>query len=184
MCKKEIKDDVCPNCDFTERSKCLICSKGLTQCEACFKRMICSSKCFLDYYTSNINKNNKSTGFSRSHTIQSNKSSSYKTNVTNNMINSVINLFQNNKEKEKEKNSTHYNNNFRNNKSEVGTDRIKHLCLMYWCDKHIGLNSNDLMMMKSNTLKDLISSNSSNNVNIYRRMNNQASTRCCSCYII
>ena len=186
LCKKEIKDDICPNCNFVERSKCIICSKGLTQCEACFKRMICSSKCFLDYYTSNNNKNNKSTGFSRSHTIQSNKSLSYKTNVTNNMINSVINLFQSNKEKEKEKekNSTHYNNNFKNNKSEIGTDRIKHLCLMYWCDKHIGLNSNEVIMMKSNTLKDLISSNSSNNVNIYRRMNNQTSTKCCSCYII
>jgi hypothetical protein len=104
------------------------------------------------------------------------------------MINSVINLFQSNKEKEKEKekekNSTHYNNNFRNNKSEIGTDRAKHLCLMYWCDKHIGLNSNEIIMMKSNTLKDLISSNSSNNVNIYRRINNQTNTRCCSCCII
>ena len=183
ICAKEITNNICPNCDFSARSKCLVCSKGLNQCETCFRKIICSSQCFLNYYMNNNIKKNKNASFSRSHTIQSNKSTSYKTNVTNNMINSVINLFQNNNYKDKEKNSTHYNNNFRN-KSELETDREKHICLMYWCEDHMGINSKDGIMMKSNTLKDLMTRDSSNNINIYKKQNNQTNIKCSSCSII
>ncbi len=188
LCSKAIKSDVCPNCDFVNRSKCLVCSKGLSQCESCFKKIICSSSCFLDYIktTNNNNNNNKkkNKGFMRSYTIQSNKSTSYKSSVTNNMINSVINLFQTkDKEKERDKNSTMYNNNYKN-KSELNTERGKHLCTMYWCEEHIGINSDENIKIKSNNLKDLITKDSSNRVQRYKIVNNQTNTKCSSCNIM
>ena len=130
------------------------------------------------------NTKNKTSGITRSYTIQSNKSTSYKSNITNNMINSVINLFQTNKEKEKEKekNSTIYNN-FRS-RSEITTDRGKHICLMYWCEEHLGVNLNEPIVKKSNNLGDLVERDSSTNINRYRRMNNQTETKCSSCNII
>ena len=119
----------------------------------------------------------------RSYTIQSNKSTSYKSSITNNMINNVINLFQNNKDKEK--NSTIYNNNNNKSKSEIVTERGKHFCLMYWCEEHLGININEPVKIKSNNLKDLIErGNSDNNLNRYRKMNNQTNTKCSSCTII
>ena len=189
LCGKLIKNDVCQNCDFIYRSKCLACSKGLSQCESCFRKIICSPKCFLDYVRKIINNNNKNknSGFIRSYTIQSNKSTSYKSSITNNMINNVINLFQTNKDKDKEKNSTIYNNNNNNyrSKSEFATDRGKHLCLMYWCEEHLGININEPVKIKSNNLKDLIErGNSDNNLNRYKKMNNQTNTKCSSCIII
>ena len=57
ICGKEINNDICINCNFIARSKCLVCSKGLSQCESCFKKIICSSNCYLDYFISN--KSNK-----------------------------------------------------------------------------------------------------------------------------
>lgn len=179
LCSIEIKNDMCPNCDFISRSKCIICSKGLNQCESCFKKIICSSTCFLDYIKSN-NKKNKNNGFIRSYTIQSNKSTSYKSSVTNNMINSVINLFQTNKEKDKEKNSL---GNFRN-KPEINAEKGKHLCMMYWCEEHIGINNNEPVLIKSNNLKDLMSKDSTTNINRYKRTSNQTNTKCSSCNII
>ena len=182
LCGTKIKNDVCINCDFINRSKCSVCSKGLSQCESCFKKIICSQKCFLNYVKKNTK--NKTSGITRSYTIQSNKSTSYKSNITNNMINSVINLFQTNKEKEKEKekNSTIYNN-FRS-RSEITTDRGKHICLMYWCEEHLGVNLNEPILKKSNNLGDLVERDSSTNINRYRRMNNQTETKCSSCNII
>ena len=187
LCSKEIKNDICPNCDFINRSKCLVCSKGLSQCESCFKIIICSPQCFLDYIKSNYNSSGKkkNKGFIRSYTIQSNKSTSFKSSVTNNMINSVINLFQTNKDKEKEKdkNSTIINHNYKN-KSELNTERGKHLCIMYWCEDHIGINSEENIKIKSNNLKDLIPKDSTNTIRRYKIINNQTNTKCSSCTII
>ena len=179
LCGIEIKNVICPNCDFISRSKCLVCSKGLTQCESCFKIIICSSKCFLIYVKRNNMRNNNS-GFARSYTIQSNKSTSFKSSVTNNMINSVINLFQNNKDKEN-KNSTIYNN--LKSKSVVESDKGKHLCFMYWCDEHLGVNMNEPLMIQSNNLNELIPKNSSDNIPRLKKINDQTNVKCSSCSI-
>ena len=185
LCGKIIKNSICPNCDFISRSKCLVCSKGLNQCESCFKKIICSSKCFYDYIKKNHN-NNKNSAILRSYTIQSYKSTSYKSNITNNMINSVINLFHNNKdkEKEKEKNSSINNINNYKNKSEITTEKGKHLCPMYWCQDHIGVNNNAPITIRSNNLGDIINRGSSNNIERYRKMSNKTETKCSSCIII
>ena len=180
LCGKTIKSDICINCDFIKRTKCSVCSRGLSQCESCFRKIICSSKCFLNYV--NKKNKNKNTGITRSYTIQSNKSTSYKSNITNNMLNSVINLFQNNKEKEK--NSSLINNNNIKSRSEINTDRGKHICLMYWCEEHLGANLNEPILIKSNNLGDLIDKDSSTNINRYKKFKNQTETKCSSCYII
>jgi len=96
------------------------------------------------------------------------------------MINSVINLFQTNKEKDKEKNSL---GNFRN-KPEINAEKGKHLCMMYWCEEHIGINNNEPVLIKSNNLKDLMSKDSTTNINRYKRNSNQTNTKCSSCNII
>ena len=182
LCGIEIKNVICPNCDFISRSKCLVCSKGLTQCISCFKKIICSSKCFYNYIKNN-NIKNKNNRFIRSYTIQSNKSTSFKSTVTNNMINSVINLFQNNKDKEnnKDKNSSIYKN--LKSRSEIKTDIGKHFCSIFWCEEHLGLNINEPIVTKSNNLKDLIPQNSSDNIARYKNINNKTSTNCSSCSI-
>jgi hypothetical protein len=139
-----------------------------------------------------IKNTNKNSGIIRSYTIQSNKSTSYKSSVTNNMINSVINLFQTNKNKdkekektkEKEKNSTIYNNNNLKSKSEITLDKGKHLCPMYWCDEHLGINSNEPAKIRSNNLRDIMGKDSSNNISRYSRISNQTNTKCSSCNII
>ena len=190
-CGKEIKNDICIKCDFIERTKCLVCSKGLNQCESCYKKIVCSPKCYLNYMKK-MKNNNKNSGIIRSYTIQSNKSTSYKSSVTNNMINSVINLFQTNKNKdkekektkEKEKNSTIYNNNNLKSKSEITLDKGKHLCPMYWCDEHLGINSNEPAKIRSNNLRDIMGKDSSNNISRYSRISNQTNTKCSSCNII
>ena len=184
ICGKIIKNDICPNCDFIKRTKCIICSNGLKQCEFCFKKIICSSKCYLERMNM-IHKKSKNKKFIRSYTIQSNKSTSYKSNVTNNMLNSVINLFQANKEKEKEKNSFLLNNNTKN-KVDLSQEKEDHLCCMYWCAEHLGMNSNEPIMIRSNNLNDLIPRVSSinNNNNNFKRLSTQANTKCSSCLII
>jgi hypothetical protein len=98
------------------------------------------------------------------------------------MLNSVINLFQNNKEKEK--NSSLINNNNIKSRSEINTDRGKHICLMYWCEEHLGANLNEPILIKSNNLGDLIDKDSSTNINRYKKFKNQTETKCSSCYII
>jgi hypothetical protein len=123
----------------------------------------------------------KNKGFKRSYTIQSNKSTSYKSSIANNMLNSVINLFNKDKDKEKDKNSSVY----KNLKSEMNnTERGKHLCTMYWCEEHFGINSNEKIIVKSNNLNDLIGKDSTTNIQRYKSFQNQTNTKCSSCNII
>ena len=82
-----ISNDVCPNCDFIERTKCMKCSKNLFQCQNCMKLMICSLDCF--------NKHIKIKKQPNKNLMRSKTNQSMKSNVKNNLINNVFSLFQN-----------------------------------------------------------------------------------------
>ena len=195
LCKKEV-NKLCPTCDFSDRSKCMICSKGLIQCNDCFKKIICSPKCFLEnynkinkkyyspekrfsnfYYNQSGIKKQKSNGLLiRSFTGHSNKTGSYKTriakNVASNMISSVANLFSSNSNKNnnllKDKHLYMRNDSLENSEQiEENTNKNilekvdNHLCLMYWCDDHLGIEEMG-SATKINNLKGILTKDSTN----------------------
>ena len=195
LCKKEI-DKMCPNCDFKDRSKCMICSKSLIQCCDCFKKIICSPNCFLEnynkikkkysspdkrhssyyYYQSGIKFQKGNSSLIRSLTGHSSKTGNYKIRVTNNMANnmisSVVNLFSSgsnntNNNILKDKNSLMRNdskeNEEQNEKLNINKYVIekeeKHLCLMYWCNEHLGESE---LKPKINSIRGVLSKDSTN----------------------
>ncbi len=182
ICLKQIKGK-CPNCDLITRSKCIVCSKGLAQCEKCFKRIICSSNCYLKFLEKYGILRHK-TSLSRTLSFQSNKSSTSKSSVSQKMINSMINIISNNNKNNEEKED--------NLKNAISTDKNKnfqiHLCQMYWCESHIGLNYCLPTIIKSNNLKDLLTKNSSIS-SLPKNKNtsadcNKCTTSCSSCLIL
>ena len=174
LCGMVINNELCLNCDFIERNNCIICQKKLFECMKCKKIIICSNKCFLKHIQikTKINKN-----FSRIKTSQSIKS-----NITNNVINNVFNLFQN---EESEKISTNINHKIKGNKILIETEKGEHLCLMYYCEEHIGNDKGEKGMIQSNNLQDLDVRREDlyNNINKYKRFTNKENIKCSSCII-
>ena len=171
LCDKTINNDFCLNCDFNERTKCMICSKNLYQCQKCSKMVICSYKCFSDHIKikPKVYKN-----FSRSRTTQSIKS-----NITNNVINNVANLFQSG-----ENDILSSNNKIKSNKIIIETDKGEHICLMYYCEEHIGNDQNDQINMDNKNIEDLNSRREDgNNVKKYKRITDKENIKCSSCGI-
>jgi hypothetical protein len=158
LCNTLINSELCLNCDYIERSKCLVCSKFLPQCESCSKIVICSYKCFTEHI---IVKQKIKISFSRTRTNQSIKS-----NITNNVINNVVNLFQ------KEKLSNAKNGNLKGNKNMIESDKGEHLCFMYCCEEHI----------KNETKYDP-EEEEDNNIKKYKRLTQKENVKCSSCII-
>ena len=168
LCNGIINNEVCINCDFDERKKCKVCSKYLPQCERCSKIIICSYKCFNDNI---IIKPNAKTNIKRVRTIQSIKS-----NITNNVINNVVNLFQ------KDKISMNKNNiKINNDKSMIETVKGEHLCLMYYCEEHLGNDPNEY---DNNKDIDELNPGDEDKVKKYKRFTDKENVRCSSCIII
>lgn len=166
FCQKDIGNEVCISCDFYERTKCRICSKGLRQCEKCSKIIICSYKCFTKH-TKIKPKVNRT--FRHSRTAQSIKS-----NITNNVINNVVNLFNNEKTpKNEESQITNYKNNV------IETIKGEHICLMYSCQEHYGRDI-DEAFGEFNSRED---QEKLNNIRSYNRVVNKESVKCSSCEI-
>ena len=168
FCNMTIYNEVCLNCEFNERTHCMICSKKLYQCAKCYKIIVCSNKCFLNHIKikSRINKT-----FSRSRTSQSIKS-----NITNNVINNVVNLFQNG-----ENESTNMNSHIKGNKAIIETKKGDHICLMYYCEEHIRNNQKEPIMIECKNIEDL--KEESYNINKYKRIANKDNVKCSPCII-
>ena len=170
LCDMTISNDVCPNCDFIERTKCMKCSKNLFQCQNCTKLMICSLDCFNKHIKikKQLNKN-----LMRSKTNQSMKS-----NVKNNLINNVFSLFQNGGDTEII--STNNNTKNGNNKIIIETDKGIHLCLMYYCEDHL----NNVYSSQSYMSGPLSSRGEfDNDVRKYQRNTDKENIKCSSCNI-
>ena len=209
FCGTEI-EKICPNCDFGERSKCKICSKGLCQCKQCFKKIICTQKCYLDNYIKYMESNEKKinyyyqsgnkreSNFKRSNTTHSNhnnRSSSYKSKLTSNLASNVFNtvrrLFTSNSNKSnntlQNKNDIIKNSNENDENKSIIEDNEKHLCLMYWCNEHLGMEQMVKPEIKeSGTVKDLLANDFCNvpkNNNTVDKSENKESINCSSCYI-
>ena len=182
LCSKTIENNICPNCDLISKSRCIVCSKGLNQCDICFRNIICSLNCYLNYIKNNdFDSIKKDKGFKRSYTIQNNKNTNIKSNIANNMLNTGVNLFNKDNGKEKDKKSTINNNHL---KSEI-FEREKHLCLMYWCEEHIGINFHEKVTISINDLNDIIRKDLSSNIQKNKITNdNQSSIKCSSCIVI
>ena len=166
FCQKEISNEVCVSCDFYERTKCLICSKDLKQCEKCSKIIICSHNCFTKH-TVMIPKVNKT--FRHSRTAQSIKS-----NITNNVINNVVNFFGN--EKTLKNDESKITNNNKN--TVIETKKGEHICLMYFCKEHYGQDVNKYMGEFTREEQE-----KSNNITKYKRIVNEENVKCSSCEI-
>lgn len=162
LCNTLINSAVCLNCDYIERSKCLVCSKFLPQCESCSKIVICSYKCFTEHI---IVKQKIKVSFSRTRTNQSIKS-----NITNNVINNVVNLFQ------KEKLSNAKNNNLKENKNMIESDKGEHLCFMYCCEEHIKNETKYDPGEEEEEEED-------SNIKKYKRFTQKENVKCSSCII-
>lgn len=172
LCDKTINNDFCLNCDFNERIKCMICSKNLYQCQKCSKMVICSYNCFSDHIKikPKVNKN-----FNRSRTTQSIKS-----NITNNVINNVANLFQSG---ENEIVSSNYNK-IKGNQIIIETDKGEHICLMYYCEEHLGNDQNAQINIENKNIGELNSRGEDGyNVKKYKRIIDKENVKCSSCEI-
>jgi hypothetical protein len=112
--------------------------------------------------------------FSRSRTTQSIKS-----NITNNVINNVANLFQSG-----ENDILSSNNKIKSNKIIIETDKGEHICLMYYCEEHIGNDQNDQINMDNKNIEDLNSRREDGyNIKKYKRITDKENIKCSSCGI-
>ena len=71
----------------------------------------------------------------------------YEYNSTPNLLNNINLTFNQSIEKKRQLLGLPINvkrNNNLKSKSEITLDKGKHLCPMYWCDEHLGINSNEL----------------------------------------
>ena len=159
LCDNIIKNEVCINCDYIERTKCKVCSKFLSQCEKCSKIIICSSKCFNEHI---IVKQKIKVSFSRTRTSQS-----IKYNIANNVLNNVVNLFQNDKLS---------NAKNKNDKNIIETDKGEHLCLMYCCDEHIR-NEENMGDINPRDEED------EDSIKKYSRYTKKENVKCSSCIV-
>jgi len=173
LCNAIINNEVCLNCHFNERTKCMFCSKNLSQCQKCSSIVICSCKCYSDHIKikQKINKN-----YNRSRTTQSIKS-----NITNNVINNVVNLFQGG---DNEMISTNNNSKTKGNQIVIEIDKGEHICLMYYCEDHIGNDQSEQVNIDNKNMGDLNSKTEEGyNVQKYKRITDKENVKCSSCEI-
>jgi hypothetical protein len=79
------------------------------------------------------------------------------------MINNVFSLFQNNDKNESISINDMNISRLNNNSIELETTKGEHLCLMYKCEEHLGCYRDTNDLIKSKSLSELISGDSTKN---------------------